>query len=77
MANGLIVPLQVTVHQTHVVIFHGARRDGMKRLLHVTDGAFVIPEARLHLAQPVGGEVVRGIQIDRLLQGVQCRFIVF
>ena len=49
----------------------------MNGLFQVTHRAVVISSAGLGFTQAVGGHIVRGIQIDRLLQGGHCGFVLF
>ena len=77
ITDSLVMPLQETVDQTHVVIFHGPRRRGTHRLFQITHRILIISQAGLHFTQAVGGQVIHGIQIDSLLQGIQRVCIVF
>lgn len=67
---------QVTVDQSHVVIFHGPRWCGTQGLFQITHRALIISQAGLHFTQAVSGDIVHGTQIDCLLQGLFCFLIV-
>ena len=59
IADGLVMTFQITVDQTHVVIFHGPGRRGTQGLLQVTHGVLIISRTGLHFTQAVGGHVIR------------------
>ncbi len=60
ITDGVVMALQITVHQTHVVILHSPGRCGTHGLFHIAHRVFIVSHAGLHFTQTISGGIVPG-----------------